>query len=397
MGLATLVEIGTDSGANVEFAHKCKMNAIFSCQQYEPLYRENIQKFEQFDNIKIFNSLSTHFLHSFQLSEKTIFFLNPHSLSGTDVFLGQKEKDSQEKNSFPLCDELLILLNKNDIETSIIIIDNARIAYNKLFQSGNYSPCSTNLKDLSVFASILKKFDQRGMEINISLYDEGYIIISSKKFDYFTIRAGDLKASKELLPGIRGVTGLSIERRLHDSRFCTRYLKGNCIDVGGGNDSLALYKDFFPLLLSVYVYDTDSGDGQELDNVPDNEFDCLFSSHCLEHLDNCSVALRNWIRVVKPSGYLVLTVPDEDLYEQGHWPSKYARQYHKKTFTLHKRKSWSPVSVNILDLVIQFERLVSIKKIELVDIAYHYALSPNMDQTRLPTGECSIEIILQKN
>jgi hypothetical protein len=42
-------------------------------------------------------------------------------------------------------------------------------------------------------------------------------------------------------------------------------------------------------------------------------------------------------------------VPDEDLYEQGVWPSRFNPD-HKWTFTIAKHTSWSPVSVNLLDL-----------------------------------------------
>jgi hypothetical protein len=46
---------------------------------------------------------------------------------------------------------------------------------------------------------------------------------------------------------------------------------------------------------------------------------------------------------------LFVIVPDEDLYEQGFWPSRFNRD-HKWTFTIAKRASWSPVSVNLLEL-----------------------------------------------
>ena len=44
--------------------------------------------------------------------------------------------------------------------------------------------------------------------------------------------------------------------------------------------------------------------------------------------------------MLEPGGHLIVTVPDEDLYEQGHFPSDYNRD-HKWTFTIHKPKSWS--------------------------------------------------------
>src|SRR5262249_49277314 len=53
---------------------------------------------------------------------------------------------------------------------------------------------------------------------------------------------------------------------------------------------------------------------------------------------------------LRPGSYLLLVVPDEDLYEQGCWPSRFNPE-HRWTFTVHKSRSWSPVSVNVADLV----------------------------------------------
>jgi SAM-dependent methyltransferase len=125
--------------------------------------------------------------------------------------------------------------------------------------------------------------------------------------------------------GIPGATSISIQRRVQDSRFATRYFVGAGIDVGGGPDSLALFGEMFPLIRRVFIYDQQQGDAQFLANVADNAFDFLYSSHCLEHVRDPEEALGNWIRVVRPGGHLVISVPDEDLYEQGQWPRRSTR------------------------------------------------------------------------
>ena len=53
-------------------------------------------------------------------------------------------------------------------------------------------------------------------------------------------------------------------------------------------------------------------DAQHMAGVADNTYDWLHS-HCLEHIHDVDDAVINWIRIVKPGGYLVITVPDEDL------------------------------------------------------------------------------------
>ena len=195
-------------------------------------------------------------------------------------------------------------------------------------------------------------------------------------------------------PGIPGATCISIQRRVQDSRFATRYFVGNGIDVGGGRDSLALFGEMFPLMRHVVLYDQEHGDAQFLSNVADDAFDFLYSSHCLEHVRDPAEALGNWIRVVRPGGHLVISVPDEDLYEQGQWPSTFNPD-HKTTFTLCKQTSWSPVSINLFQLLEKFAGSVQPLSVSTIDHAYRYRTSRH-DQTRTPLTEAAIEIILRK-
>ena len=152
--------------------------------------------------------------------------------------------------------------------------------------------------------------------------------------------------------------------------------------------------ELFPLIKRVVVYDAPQGDAQKLANVDDATFDFLFSSHCLEHVRDAAEALANWIRVVRRGGHLVISVPDEDLYEQGVWPSTF-NDDHKMTFTICKKSSWSPVSVNVLDLVAKFSDQVKPLSIATIDHAYRYQL-PRFDQTGTLLSECAIEFILKK-
>jgi tetratricopeptide (TPR) repeat protein/SAM-dependent methyltransferase len=211
------------------------------------------------------------------------------------------------------------------------------------------------------------------------------------------IRPEDAALQQHFLQqNVPGVTSISMQRRVHDARFATRYFCGDGIDVGGGNDSLALFKEFFPLVRNLFVYDQAHGDGQVLANVADASFDFLYSSHCLEHLRDPYEALRNWLRVIKPGGHLVIQVPDEDLYEQGVWPSRFNSD-HKLSFTICKNRSWSPVSINVLDLLHSVCGTAAPLSIELIDRGYRYGLKNNeFDQTRTPLAEAGIEFVLRK-
>ncbi len=43
--------------------------------------------------------------------------------------------------------------------------------------------------------------------------------------------------------------------------------------------------------------------------------DCVFSSHCLEHLKNDYEAILSWSHLIKPGGYLILYLPQAVSYD----------------------------------------------------------------------------------
>ena len=187
----------------------------------------------------------------------------------------------------------------------------------------------------------------------------------------------------------------SARRRYYNGNFITKYFVGAGLDVGCGPDPIMQYKQMFPLISTVRNWDVQDGDAQYLESVEDNTFDFLHASHSLEHMQDPRIALTNWIGVVKSGGYLILTVPDEDLYEHGHWPSKFTNE-HFWSFTIYKDQSTMPKSINVVDLIKEFSDQVVCEKIELINDFYRNDLADNMDQTLTPNAECAIEIILKK-
>lgn len=186
----------------------------------------------------------------------------------------------------------------------------------------------------------------------------------------------------------------SIQRRLADSSFLRRYFVGKGLDIGGKPDPLMLYAEFFPLMESVRTWDWEDGDAQFLEGVGEGIFDFVHSSHCLEHLVDPAVGLLNWFRAVREGGYLVVTVPDEDLYEQGVFPSTFNRD-HKWTFTIFKHRSWSDRSINLLDLLHEFGPDAEVVRVEQLSANYRFNL-PRYDQTLTPVAECGIEFVIRK-
>ena len=115
------------------------------------------------------------------------------------------------------------------------------------------------------------------------------------------------------------------------------------IDIGAGHT---------PVVDGCKAWDLANGDtnAELLEGVEDASMDWAYSSHLLEHAERPGLSLSNWWRVVKPGGYLVLSVPEEDSYECGFWPSL-NNSDHRSSFALAKDGSWGPSSRNLLDLL----------------------------------------------
>lgn len=182
----------------------------------------------------------------------------------------------------------------------------------------------------------------------------------------------------------------ALMRRLSNPNFMRLYFKGEGLDVGGKPDPLVLYTELFPLVTKIRTWDLEDGDAQFLNSVGNETYDFVHSSHCLEHLNDPFNGLHNWLRVLKPGGYLIITVPDEDLYEQGQFPSVF-NEDHKWTFTIWKPSLYEH-SINIIELVQRND--CTVEKIELLNSTYRTL--PMYDQTLTPIGECGIEVILRK-
>jgi SAM-dependent methyltransferase len=186
----------------------------------------------------------------------------------------------------------------------------------------------------------------------------------------------------------------SIARRRYDINFVTKYFVGAGVDIGGKPDPLSLYTELFPNILSVKTWDWEDGDAQKMASVQNQQYDFVHSSHCLEHLVDPVDGLANWFRTLKKGGYLVVTVPDEDMYEQGVFPSTFNLD-HKWTFTPFKMSSWSDKSISVIELLKTLGIEAEIVKIEQITAGYRYDL-PRFDQTLAPVTECAIEFIIRK-
>lgn len=80
-----------------------------------------------------------------------------------------------------------------------------------------------------------------------------------------------------------------------------KYCQGKGIDVGAG---------YWPLPGAIAV-DTirGPGEGKSVADFADASLDFVFSSHCLEHIEDWQAALKEWVAKLKPGGILFLYLP----------------------------------------------------------------------------------------
>ena len=104
----------------------------------------------------------------------------------------------------------------------------------------------------------------------------------------------------------KGETFKSQKRREKEG-FFEKYCQGEGLDIGYGADLI---------VPGCSGWDLRNGDAQYLNGIEDESFDYVYSSHCLEHMIDVKIALKNWFRVVRRGGFLLLAIPHRDLYEK---------------------------------------------------------------------------------
>ena len=107
-------------------------------------------------------------------------------------------------------------------------------------------------------------------------------------------------------PSKSGETSKALTRRVREN-FFSGFCQGKGLDIGYGGDLLCN---------NCVGFDVENGNAQYLKEIQDNQFDFVYSSHTLEHLNEPELALKNWWRVLKEGGYLILFLPDRNLYEK---------------------------------------------------------------------------------
>lgn len=108
---------------------------------------------------------------------------------------------------------------------------------------------------------------------------------------------------------VRGVKFLSPVPGWHPIvELADKWCKGKGLDVGCGS------RGVWPGAVGVELVSSDegvvTGDAADLSRWGDGSQDYVLSSHSLEHMKEWRLALREWLRVIRVGGHLVLYVPD---------------------------------------------------------------------------------------
>ena len=175
-------------------------------------------------------------------------------------------------------------------------------------------------------------------------------------------------------------TSVAKARRVKEN-FFDFYCKGNGIDIGYGGDAITDNCD---------TWDIENGDAHYINKFISKKFNYIYSSHLLEHLENPHLALTNWWKILDTDGFLILYVPDRDLYEKKKTlPSKFSLD-HKYFFTVDEDDP--PHTLGHIPLI---EKCLSNYKIIYAKVCNEGCTitDPNIHSN----GEYSIEVVIKKS
>lgn len=180
-------------------------------------------------------------------------------------------------------------------------------------------------------------------------------------------------------PHVPGETSKARSRRVREG-FFKKYLTGKGLDIGFGGDLV---------VPNARGWDFEHGDAQYLVSLDDEQFDFVYSSHTLEHMPNPALALKNWYRVLRKGGFLILYIPHRELYEKKKTlPSRF-NPAHTCFFLIDKDEL--PDTIGIILLI--KNNLSGFEIIYAKECSEGHTIT---DPLKHSDGEYSIEVVLMK-
>lgn len=139
------------------------------------------------------------------------------------------------------------------------------------------------------------------------------------------LRSFALKAEPLIFAGLSSLLS-GRKARYARSILVQKYCKGYGAEIGAGVQPMLVPRgsrtvyidaepaDFWrqdPRWQHENIRDPDIIDeGETLSTIADDSFDYLIAAHVLEHIEDPILAIKNWVRVVKPGGHILVAVPD---------------------------------------------------------------------------------------
>jgi len=168
----------------------------------------------------------------------------------------------------------------------------------------------------------------------------------------------------------------------------TLYLEiyaGQGIDIGCGR--LQTFDGADPVMPEdkCVHHDSDICNAETMEIFQDGQFDYVWASHILEHLENPVLAIQNWYRIVKPGGLICIFVPSGYRYEKKlSIPNSRWNLDHKRFYTLGSLLA--EIEAALKPNTYYIERLM-----DCVD-GYDWSIPPDQH----PVGEYQIECVIRK-
>ena len=188
-------------------------------------------------------------------------------------------------------------------------------------------------------------------------------------------------------------TGNAVGRRNY-SFFFEKYCRGKGIDIGCHQAKVLPDADGFdkrPNLPGVI-----RGDATYMEGIGDEAYDWVYSAHCLEHIVDVETALKNWWRILKDGGYLIVNVPHRDYYEKKEGLPSIYNKSHKHFFLPFE--SYLPEVLSLYDLIranLDNAFIIYLNECSNANVAHRS--SQEIDRSALPVApEWSIEAAIQK-
>jgi hypothetical protein len=141
-------------------------------------------------------------------------------------------------------------------------------------------------------------------------------------------------------------------RRAQDPAFLHVYFSGIGLDLSAGSYPDSGYARLFPAIEQLIAWNVNERDVVHMDDAPADVLDFVHSD-CLGRFSNPRQVLNRWLELIKPGGYLILTVPADSCSEEVAARVAVDRDQ-ACTFTLRRTNAANAASlgsVNVFDLV----------------------------------------------